>query len=270
MRLADPIPAMGFGTYRRKGDAGLNAILLALETGYRHLDTAQSYDSERECGEALRRSGLGRDAVFVTTKIDMPNYGKGKLVPSLRRSLDALELASVDLTLIHWPVPETELAMAVYLEQLSEAQGLGLTQRIGVSNFTRALIDRAVGILGPGVIVNNQVEAHPYLQNRALVAHCQDRGISVTGYLPIARGTLGEDPVMQAVASRHDATVEQVALAFGLQRGLIVIPTSGNAERIAINFAARNLTLGADDMAAIEGLDRGHRMVDPSSAPDWD
>lgn len=270
MTRAGPIPAMGFGTYRRTGDAGLSAILIALETGYRHLDTAQSYNSERECGEALRRSGLRRDAVFVTTKIDMSNFGSGKLIPSLSRSLDALELAAVDLTLIHWPVPETEVPMAVYLEQLAEAQALGLTRTIGVSNFTRALLDKAVGILGPGRIANNQVEVHPYLQNRALVEHCERLGISVTCYLPIARGKLGDDPVLQAVAARHDATVEQVALAFNLQRGLIVIPTSGNAERIAINFAAQDIRLSETDMAAIAGIDRGYRMVNPATAPAWD
>jgi 2,5-diketo-D-gluconate reductase B len=257
MTNAGPIPAMGFGTYRRTGDAGLNAILIALETGYRHLDTAQSYNTERECGEALRRSGLKRDAVFVTTKIDMSNFASGKLIPSLSRSLDALELAAVDLTLIHWPVPETEVPMAVYLEQLAEAQALGLTRK-------------AVGILGPGRIVNNQVEVHPYLQNRDLVEHCERLGISVTCYLPIARGKLGEDPVLQAVAARHDATVEQVALAFSLQRGLVVIPTSGNAERIVINFAAGDIRLSDADMAAIAGIDRGYRMVNPATAPAWD
>lgn len=264
------IPAMGFGTYKRTGDAGLSAIMVALETGYRHLDTAQSYNTERECGEALRRSGLKRGEVFVTTKIDMANFGAGKLLPSLRRSLDRLESAYADLTLIHWPVPEAEVPMAVYLEQLAEARALGLTSMIGVSNFPIALLKKAKTILGQGAIANNQFEVHPYLQNRALVDYCLAAGIAVTCYLPIARGRLAGDPVLTAIAARHNGTIEQVALAYAMARGLIVIPTSGHPERIRTNFGALDITLTPTEMDEIAALDRGQRFVDPASAPAWD
>lgn len=270
MTGTNTIPAMGFGTWLRHGDAGLSAIMVALETGYRHIDTAQVYNSERECGEALRRSGLRRNEVFLTTKIDMANFGRGRLIPSLRRSLDALEVGAVDLTLIHWPVPEDQVPMAVYLEQLAEAQALGLTGRIGVSNFPVALVDKAIGILGEGRLANNQFEVHPYLQNNKLVDHCLAHDIAVTCYQPIARGRLADDPTLNAVAVRHNATVEQIALAFLMARGLIVIPSSGNPERIRTNFGALDIVLTAQDMDEIRGVDRHQRFTNPPTAPDWD
>ena len=218
------IPQMGFGTFDRTGPQGVDAILTALETGYRHVDTAQTYGTERECGEALRRSGLGRSEVFVTTKISTDNFGPGMLVPSLRRSLDDLQLEQVDLTLLHWPSPNGRLPLAVYLEQLAEAHVAGLTRLIGVSNFTIALIEAARAILGALPISNNQFEMNPYLQNKKLVTYCKNSNIPVTCYLPIARGRLAGDPVLEPIARRHDASVEQVALAFEMQQGLIVIP----------------------------------------------
>jgi 2,5-diketo-D-gluconate reductase B len=264
------MPLLGLGTYRRTGSEGTAAILAALEIGYRHLDTAQSYDTERECGEAMRQSGLSRADIFITTKIDMPNYAAGRLVPSLRRSLEAIGVDSVDLTLIHWPSPHDEVPLAVYLEQLAEARALGLTRTIGVSNFTIALLRQAEAILGKGVIANNQVECHPYLQNRKLIDFCDSAGIPVTAYQPIARGALKGDPVLEAMATAKGCTPEQLAIAFTLARGLAAIPASSNRERLASNFAAQQVVLSDDDMTRIAALDRGARRVNPAHAPDWD
>ena len=261
---------MGFGTFGRAGPGGVAAILTALETGYRHLDTAQTYQTERECGEALRQSGLKRDEVFLTTKISTDNFAPGKLVPSLRKSLDALGIDRVDLTLIHWPAPNGALPLPVYLEQLAAAHAIGLTRLVGVSNFTIAHLRDAKAILGALPITNNQVELNPYLQNRNLVTYCKSNNISVTCYLPIARGRLAGDPVLEPIARRHDATVEQIALAFEMQMGLIVIPTSGKAERIKSNYAAINIRLAPEEIAAIEAIDRGERVIDPAWGPAWD
>ena len=238
---------MGFGTYGRTGSAGIEALLFALETGYRHLDTAQGYDTERECGVALQRSGLKRDEVFLTTKIDGRNSAAGRLIPSLERSRDTLGVDSLDLTLIHWPVgPGGRLDMEGYLPELAER------------------------IAGPGKIDNNQFERHPLLQNQKLVNYCIANGISVTCYLPLARGACAGVPEIEAIAARHGATVHQVALAFSLHQGLIVIPTSGKHERIAENFAARDIKLTAEEMAAIAAVDRGARQINPSWSPKWD
>lgn len=265
------IPAMGFGTYGRTGPQGIDAILVALETGYRHLDTAQSYDTEHEVGEAIRRSGLPRGEVFVTTKIDGANANAGRLIPSLQKSNETLGLDAVDLTLIHWPVgPGGPIDKSSVLPELAEAQARGLTRLIGVSNFTIADIAESERILGAGKIANNQVECHPYLQNRKLAERCVAQAISVTCYLPIARGALAGEPTMERVAKKHGATVEQVALAFEFAKGLCAIPTSGRAERIRSNFLATKLMLDADDVAEIETVDRGKRFIDPAWGPDWD
>lgn len=264
------MPLMGLGTYGRRGSEGIAAMLAALEIGYRHLDTAQSYDTERECGEALRQSGLSRADVFITTKIDTPNFGAGKLIPSLRRSLDTIGVDQVDLTLIHWPSPHEQVPLATYLEQLAEAQALGLTRTIGVSNFTIDLLTRSRAILGSVPIANNQVECHPYLQNRKLVAFCDSVGIPVTAYQPIAKATLKGDPVLEPLAASKGCTVEQLAIAFAFARGLAAIPASGNPERLASNFAAQHISLTAEDLATIATLDRGTRRINPSTAPAWD
>ncbi|WEK05981.1 MAG: aldo/keto reductase [Candidatus Devosia phytovorans] len=264
------IPVMGFGTYGRTGNAGVEAMSVALEVGYRHLDTAQDYGTESEVGQAVRRSGLPRSDVFVTTKIQTGNLDAGALVPSLHRSLDTLQLDQLDLTLIHWPSPNNAVPLPVYIEQLAEAHALGLTQLIGVSNFTIAMLREAQALLGELPIANNQVELNPLLQNKKLASFCKSQGISVTCYLPIARGILGEVPEIAEIAARHQATPEQVALAFELAKGYIAIPTSGKAERIRSNFEATGLTLTEPEMRVIEGVDRGQRVIDPDWGPDWD
>lgn len=264
------IPAMGFGTYGRTEEAGIAAMLVALETGYRHLDTAQDYGTEKEVGQAVRRSGLDRGDIFITTKIATGNLGAGALLPSLRQSLDNLQTDRLDLTLIHWPSPDNAVPLPVYIEQLAEAHALGLTGLIGVSNFTIAMLDQARTILGDLPIANNQVELNPLLQNKKLASYCVKNGISVTCYLPIARGILGDVPVIAEMASRHGATPEQVALAFEFAKGYIAIPTSGRPERIRSNYLATNLVLSDDDIAAIEAIDRGQRVIDPAWGPDWD
>lgn len=264
------MPKLGFGTYGRTGAEGVDAILAALEAGYRHLDTAQSYGTEGMVGEAVRRSGLPRDEVFLTTKIDMANYGAGRLVPSLRESLDRLGVERADLTLLHWPSPNGELPLPVYLDQIAQAKAEGLTREIGVSNFPIALLDEAIERLGAGEIAVNQVELNPWFRNRRLADHCAAVGVTVTCYQPIAKGRLGEDPEIAAIAAAHGATPEQVALAWELANGWAAIPTSSRADRIRSNFAALDLSLSREELDRIDGLDRGARSIDPEWGPDWD
>lgn len=269
--MGDVIPAMGFGTFGRTGEAGIEAILFALETGYRHLDTAQSYGTEAECGEALRRSGLPRDEVFVTTKITGDNCHGGKLRDSLERSRETIGVEQLDLVLIHWPLgPGGRFPMPVYLEELVEAQQAGLTRLIGVSNFTIADLEEAEQLIGAGRLATNQVERHPYLQNRRLVADCRRRGIAVTCYLPLARGACAGDPVIEPIAARHGVTAHHVALAYSLNQGHIIIPTSGQKDRIRANFGARDIMLSAEELAAIDGCDRNGRQINPAWVPAWD
>jgi len=270
MDIHGVMPKMGFGTYGRQGEAGIEAMLFALETGYRHLDTAQTYNTEAEVGEAVRRSGLGRDAVFLTTKISTENYGEGQVIASLRRSLETMGVEQVDLTLLHWPSPNGRQPLAFYLLPLAEAQDLGLTRFIGVSNFTIALLEEAERLVGAGRIANNQVELNPHLQNKKLASYCLSKGISVTCYQPIAHGRLADDPVLRDIASRHDASVEQVALAFELGKGYAAIPTSSRHERIRSNFEAIQLSLSEEEIARIETIDKNRRAIDPAWGPQWD
>ena len=264
------IPHMGFGTYGRTGDAGIGAMLVALETGYRHLDTAQDYGTEKEVGQAVRHSGLKRAEIFLTTKIKTSNLGAGALVSSLRQSLENLQTDQLDLTLIHWPSPNNTVPLPVYIEQLAEAHSLGLTRLIGVSNFTIAMLEDARAILGDRKIANNQVELNPLMQNKKLARYCLKNGITVTCYLPIARGILGAVPVIAEIAARHGATPEQVALAFEFAKGYIAIPTSSRDDRIRSNYLATELVMSSADIAAIESVDRGQRVIDPDWGPDWD
>ncbi|WP_363799725.1 2,5-didehydrogluconate reductase DkgB [Lysobacter firmicutimachus] len=265
------IPAFGLGTYRLKGQTAIDSVRTGLELGYRHIDTAQIYGNEAEVGQAIADSGVARDTLFLTTKIWTENLSRERLIPSLRDSLAKLRTDRVDLTLIHWPSPGGAVPVAESLQTLAEAQDAGLTGAIGVSNFNIALLREAFDAVGAPRIATNQVELHPYLQNRALAAFAREHGLQLTSYMTLAYGKVLADPVLSEIAARHDATVAQVALAWAMQQGHAVIPSSTRRENLAGNLRAQNLRLSEDDMARIAALDRGERLVDPEGlAPKWD
>ena len=265
------IPSFGVGTFRLTGQTVIDSVRTALELGYRAVDTAQIYGNEAEVGQAVAGSGVPRANLFLTTKIWTDNYARDKLVPSLRASLDKLRTDYVDLALIHWPAPGNGVALPEFMEALAEAKSLGLTRRIGISNFNVALTRDAIDVVGEGEIATNQIELSPYLQNRTLTAYLNEQGIAVTSYMTLAYGKVLNDPVLAAIAAKHDATVAQVALAWALQLGYAVIPSSTKRANLASNLLARDLALDADDMARIAALERGGREVDPAGlAPAWD
>ncbi|MCD9028187.1 2,5-didehydrogluconate reductase DkgB [Luteimonas sp. BDR2-5] len=266
-----PVPAFGLGTYRLKGQTVIDSVRTALDLGYRAIDTAQIYDNEADVGQAIEESGVARDALYLTTKIWIDNLSKDRLIPSLRESLRKLRTDHVDLTLIHWPSPGGAVPLAESLEALLEARAQGLTGEIGVSNFTIALLEEAIAIAGADSIATNQVEISPYLQNRRLAAFAREQGIHLTSYMTLAYGEVVHDPVLQEIAGRHDATAVQVALAWALQQGFSVIPSSTKRANLESNLAATRLRLGADDLAAIAALDRNARLASPDGiAPQWD
>lgn len=264
------IPQLGLGTWRRRGDSGLEAVVTAIEIGYRHLDTAQAYDNESMVAEAIARSGVPRDAFFITTKVSDTNLARRDFLPSLRASLDRLRVGRVDMTLIHWPVSQDVVPLEDYIGDLIRAKEDGLTTLIGVSNFPCALVDRAVAIAGPGVVANNQVEMHPFLQNRVVSACCAAHDITVTAYLPIARNLVAKDPVICGIARDHGVEPSAVSLAWLLQKGVIAIPASSQREHLESNWRAASVKLATEEMRAIDALDRGQRLINPSTAPDWD
>lgn len=265
------LPSFGVGTFRLTGQTVIDSVRNALDVGYRAIDTAQIYGNEAEVGQAIAGSGVARDELFLTTKIWTDNYARGRLIPSLRESLDKLRTDRVDLTLIHWPAPSNGVELAEYMAALAEAKALGLTRAIGISNFNIELTRQAIEVVGKGEIVTNQIELSPYLQNRRLATFLKEQGITVTSYMTLAYGKVLKDPVLARIADKHQATVAQVALAWALQLGYAVIPSSTRRENLASNLLARDLPLDAEDMAAIAALERNGREVDPAGlAPAWD
>lgn len=265
------IPLLGLGTFRLKDQVVIDSVSQALELGYRAIDTAQIYGNEAEVGQAVAASGIARSELFLTSKIWTENLGADKLIPSLKDSLHKLRSDYLDLTLIHWPSPKGAVPVAEFMGALREAQAQGLTRQIGVSNFTVDLLRQAIDVVGAQNIATNQIELHPYLQNRTLVSFMQEQGIAVTSYMTLGYGKVLHDPLIQQIAQRHGATPAQVALAWAMQLGYAVIPSSTRRENLASNLKAADLRLSEQDMADIAGLDRGERLVDPASlAPAWD
>lgn len=265
------IPSFGVGTFRLTGQTVIDSVRNALDVGYRAVDTAQIYGNEAEVGQAIAESGVKRSELFVTTKIWTDNYSRAKLVPSLRESLEKLRTDYVDLTLIHWPAPGNGVALPEFMEALAEAKVQGLTRQIGISNFNIALTKQAIAAVGEGEIATNQIELSPYLQDRKLTAFLKEQDIAVTSYMTLAYGKVLKELVLAGIANKHQATVAQVALAWALQLGYSVIPSSTKRENLASNLLARDLKLDADDMAQIAALERNGREVNPEGlAPVWD
>tara|TARA_R110000850_G_scaffold67680_3_gene150736 strand:+ start:1212 stop:2012 length:801 start_codon:yes stop_codon:yes gene_type:complete len=264
------IPTIGLGTYRLKGQEVIDSVSQALELGYRHIDTAQIYDNEQDVGRAIAGSGIARDELFVTTKIWITNLAPRKLIPSLQESLRKLDLERVDMTLIHWPSPEDKVPMEEYLPMLLEAREQGLTRHIGVSNFTIEHLGKAIDLVGAGNIATNQVEIHPFMHNRKVAEFARQQGVQLTAYMPLAVGKVMQDPVLRAIGQAHDATPAQVTLAWLLQLGYVVIPSSTRREHQEDNLRAAQLQLSQEDVAAISALERNERIADPDFAPTWD
>ncbi|AJQ54212.1 TPA: 2,5-didehydrogluconate reductase DkgB [Aeromonas hydrophila] len=264
------MPNLGLGTFRLTGQPLHDSLLQGLELGYRHIDTAQIYANEAEVGQLMGESGVPRRDIYLTTKVWTSEFGPGKVLPSLEMSLEKLGTNYLDLALIHWPSPKNEVPMAVYLEQLAEAKALGLTSEIGVSNFTVAQLKEAIDILGPGAIAHQQVEIHPLLQNRKVVAFCREQGIAITAYMPLAYGKVLTEPLLVEIGKRHGVSAAQVSLAWLLAQGMAVIPSSTKRENLTANLAALKVQLSPDEMAQIATLERGERCANPDFAPNWD
>lgn len=265
------IPSFGLGTFRLQGQVVIDSVRNGLDVGYRHIDTAQIYGNEAEVGQAIAKSGVEREELFVTTKVWTESLAEGKLIPSLKESLHKLRLEQLDLSLIHWPSPGDQVPVAEYMQQLAEAREQGLTKLIGVSNFTVKHMEQAIAAVGAEQIASNQVEIHPFLQNRKAVDFARRHGIHITAYMPLAYGKVMQDPVLARIAERHNATPAQIALAWSLQLGYAVIPSSTRRTNLEANLVARNITLNDEELAAIATLDRNDRIANPEGlAPAWD
>jgi diketogulonate reductase-like aldo/keto reductase len=264
------IPLIGLGTWDLRGRTCARLTEQALRLGYRHIDTAEMYDNEREVGEGLRAAGVKREDVFVTTKIWPSHFAPRELARAAKDSLVRLRLSEVDLLLLHWPNPQIPLAET--LGALCKVKRDGLARHIGISNFTVALIEEAVA-LASDPLVCNQVEVHAFLDQSKVIAASRKHGMAVVAYSPIARGGLKNDKVLARIGKAHGKTAAQVGLRFLVQQGVVVIPRTSRVERLSENFAIFDFELSDAEMAEIAALaSRDGRIVDYaySGSPKWD
>ena len=261
------IPQLGFGVFKVDPAETERIVSDALEAGYRHIDTAAIYANEEGVGRAIAASGIPRDELWITTKLWNSDQVAGTASEAIATSLDKLGLDRVDLYLIHWPRPDADR----YVDAWTRLIGLrdeGLATSIGVSNFTPVHLDRVIGETGQVPSVD-QVELHPGFAQKELRAYAAEQGIAIESWGPLGQGKypLLDEEAVVAAAAAHAATPAQVVLAWHLARGLVVIPKTVSAARMAENFAAAELTLTAAELDAIESIDAGLRQgADPDTA----
>ena len=249
------LPAIGFGTYPLREEEGVRAITSALETGYRLLDTATNYQNEREVGEALRRSGVPREDVWITTKIPGRAHGREDALRTVQESLDALGVDQVDLVLVHWPNPSQGRYVEAFAA-LVEAREQGLTRTVGVSNFTADQLEELVRETGVTPVVN-QIEVHPLFPQEEMVAADAGLGVLTQAWSPLGkRQPQYDSPAVTGPAERLGATPAQVILAWHLARGVMPLPKSATPGRQAENLAADRFELLPEEVAAITALGR--------------
>ncbi|KQZ85071.1 2,5-diketo-D-gluconic acid reductase [Microbacterium sp. Root166] len=251
-----PFPELGLGTYNLRGEDGIEAIVAAIDSGYRLLDTAVNYENEREVGEAVRRSPIDRDELVVTSKIPGRHHGFQQAIDSIQGSLGMLGLDRIDLQLIHWPNPSVGKYIDTWRGMI-EARERGLVRSIGVSNFTEAMLTELIDETGVAPAVN-QVELHPYFPQGPLRAFHAEHGIRTESWSPLARRSeLLTEQLLQELAVVHDVTPTQVVLRWHVQVGSTPIPKSADADRQRENADVFGFALTDDDVEAISALERG-------------
>ena len=251
------IPQLGFGVFQIPPDETAEAVTRAFEVGYRHIDTAEGYQNEAGVGEGFRSSGLARDEVFITSKLDNSKHRPDDARAAMDETLSQLGLDYVDLFLVHWPLPTLYDGDYVSTwKTMEEFKADGRARSIGVSNFQVDHLQRleAECDVAPAV---NQIELHPYLLNEEVRAYGEGQGIATEAWSPIAQGQVLDDPVITEIASRVGRSAAQVVLRWHLQRNSIVFPKSNTAERIEENFRLFDFELDDDSMQPLTSLDRG-------------
>ncbi|GKQ50507.1 aldo/keto reductase [Bradyrhizobium sp. Ce-3] len=245
------IPAIGLGTWELRGRTCARIVEQALRLGYRHIDTAEIYDNEREVGEGLRASGVKRDDVFVTTKVWTTHFMAKDLDRAVKESLARLRLTEVDLLLLHWPSAQVPLAET--LGALARVKQAGLARHIGVSNFNVAQIAEAVAAC-PEPLACNQVEYHPYLDQTDVIEACAHHGLAFVAYSPIAKGRVKTDRALARIGDRYRKTAAQVSLRWLVQQNVSAIPRTAKLERLQENIDIFDFELSDADMAEITAM----------------
>jgi 2,5-diketo-D-gluconate reductase A len=261
------IPQLGFGVFQVPPEDTKKATLEALEVGYRHIDTAEMYGNEKGVGEAIAESGIPRDQIFVTSKLNNTFHAREAALGAFDETLETLGFETLDLFLIHWPLP----AVGDYVETwkaMEEMKASGRVRSIGVSNFQPAHLQRLFDETDTVPSVS-QIEVHPYLTNEVARAFNTEHGIFTEAWSPIAQGAVLTDPVITGIADRVGRTPAQVTLRWHIQRGDIVFPKSVTRSRVEENFALFDFELTNDDIAAIAGLNRDERTGPDPDTFNW-
>jgi 2,5-diketo-D-gluconate reductase A len=256
-------PRLGLGVYKVAQDIADSLVVKAIETGYRRIDTAALYDNELEVGSGIRKSGIDRTEIFVTTKIWKDGQGKDFTADAIEASLDRLKLGYVDMLLIHWPHPKLNKFVETW-QVFEDFLTTGRVKGIGVSSFEPAHLD---ALLAESSVVPalNQVELHPSFQQQTVREYNTAHGILTEAWAPLSRGKLTEDSVIVGLAKKHGKSPAQVILRWHIQLGNLVIPKTSNPDRLAENIDIFDFELDSEDMHAIAGLDTGVRTsVDPN------
>ena len=260
-----------FGTYPLKGDALLSAIETAAKVGYRAFDTAQMYENEAATGEGLAATGIARGDLCVTTKVNINKFDQASFLPSVEQSLKDLRTDYVDVLLLHWPPADGEIELSLKL--LQQAHDKGYARNIGVSNYTIAMLEKAVKIVD-APLVTNQVEFHPLLNQDKLMAGANAVGVPLSAYCSVARGEVFKRPIFGEIGQAYGKSAGQVVLRWILQKGVSVNVMSTNPVNIANNYDVMDFTLSSVDMARINAVtNENYRIVGKDLvpfAPDFD
>ena len=252
------IPQLGFGVFQVKPEETVEAVTQALEIGYRNIDTAEMYGNEKEVGEAVRRSGIDRSELFVTSKLNNGFHARGDALKAFDQTLADLGFDQLDLFLVHWPLPGIDVDYVETWQAMEEIYRGGKCRAIGVSNFHEHHLHRIFEASQTKPAVN-QIEVSPYLTQDPLRAFNKEHEIAVEAWSPIARGKVNDDPAITQVAESVGRTPAQVTLRWHVQRGDIVFPKSVTRSRIEENFAVFDFELSEDDLREITALNRDER-----------
>ncbi|WP_350355473.1 aldo/keto reductase [Halorarius litoreus] len=259
------MPALGLGTWENDdAEQCAESVRTALDTGYRHVDTAQIYGNEAAVGDGIAAADVDREDVFLATKVWISKLAREDVLSSTEESLEKLGVDSVDLLYVHWPsrTYDPEETLGAFADLRDE----GKIERIGVSNFEPEHLDRAAEVLGEMPFAN-QVEMHPLLQQEELREYADEHGVELVAYSPLARGKVFDVPAIQAVAEKHDASEAQVSLAWLREKGVTTIPKATSEAHIRDNWESLGVDLDDEDVSKIDAIERTDRRVDPDFGP---
>lgn len=260
-----------FGTFPLTGDNLASALISALATGYRAIDTAQFYQNEKDIGMVLSSSGISRDDLLITSKVPVNQFSEKQFIPSVKQSLTDLQLDYVDILLLHWPPADGNIKPSVHW--LLEAKRLGLCKHVGVSNYNSTMLDELVTISNEAFVCN-QIEFHPLLDQSIMLEASNRTGIPLSSYCSVARGKALTEPLVLEISKQYNRTPAQIVLKWILQKGVSVNAMSTNPKNIKDNFNILDFSLSNVDMARIDKLrSQAYRIVDKELvpwAPSWD